>query len=106
MQKHADIVPHILAAHSISGCDTVSSLYGIGKPTVINALQRGNIELPSIGNLSSPFADVIREGLALFLRYYGHTKLSTMTEARIRTLMKRVGADTAPLLESPLPIGK
>ena len=51
VKKHAEIAPHILAAHAISECDTVSALYGIGKPTVINALHKGNISLPSNGDL-------------------------------------------------------
>ena len=101
VEKHADIAPHILAAHALSGCDTVSALYGIGKPTVINALRKGNISLPSIGELSLPVGEVIKEGIALFLQCYGHANIPTMTDARIRTWKKRVAANnTAPRLES------
>ena len=35
-KKHQTIVPHLLAAHAISGCDTTALMYGIGKATAIN----------------------------------------------------------------------
>ena len=38
VKKHIDIVPYILAAHGISGCDTVAKYHGIGKKTVIKKL--------------------------------------------------------------------
>lgn len=30
-KKHANIVPHLLAANALSGCDTVAYMFGIGK---------------------------------------------------------------------------
>ena len=30
-KKHAEIVPSLIGAHALSGCDSVSKLYGIGK---------------------------------------------------------------------------
>ena len=33
--EHTDYVCQILAAHTLSGCDTVSYLWGIGKGTVL-----------------------------------------------------------------------
>ena len=32
-RKHAAIVPHLLAAHALSGCDTVAKLSDEGKAT-------------------------------------------------------------------------
>ena len=32
---HSDIAPDVLAIHGLSGADTVSSLYGIGKATAL-----------------------------------------------------------------------
>lgn len=34
-EKNVDIVPYLLSAHALSGCDTVASLYGIGKSKVL-----------------------------------------------------------------------
>ena len=81
VQRHADIIPNLLAAHAISGCDTVASVFGIGKPTVITALRKNNISLSSIGNLGSPIDDVLKEGTIFFLHCYGQSKVNTMTDA-------------------------
>ena len=40
-RKHAKIVPQLLAAHALSGCDTAAYMYGIGKGTVVKVLQKG-----------------------------------------------------------------
>ena len=29
--KHQAVIPHLLAAHALSGCDSVAYMYGIGK---------------------------------------------------------------------------
>ena len=101
VKKHSDIVPNILAAHAISGCDTVASIFGIGKPTVLKALRSSNISLASIGDLDSQIENVIDEGTSLFLRCYGQQKLTTMTEARKRNWKNRVAVkNTAPNLQS------
>lgn len=39
-KQHVDIVPDILAARALSGCDTVTHLWGIGKSTVIKFLNK------------------------------------------------------------------
>ena len=51
-KKHAAIVPSLIGAHAISGCDGVSKLFGIGKRTVLKYSQQ-NIQLTSLGNISS-----------------------------------------------------
>lgn len=39
--KHKLIVLYFLAAHALTGCDTVGCLYGIGKVTVVKDLSKG-----------------------------------------------------------------
>ena len=46
--SHIKIMPNILAAHGPSGCDIVSSYFGIGKKTVINMLSKKNIDLHTV----------------------------------------------------------
>ena len=41
-EKHVAIVPNILAAHALSGCDTVGIYFAIGKATVIKVLNTKN----------------------------------------------------------------
>jgi len=38
VQQHDAVIPNLLGAHVLSGCDTVSSLAGIGKATVFKKL--------------------------------------------------------------------
>ena len=39
--KHKNVISNIVSAHALSGCDTVSGLYGIGKSTVFKVLKAG-----------------------------------------------------------------
>jgi len=39
--EHADIAKRLLAAHALSGCDTVAAYHGIGKSKVIKTLKSG-----------------------------------------------------------------
>ena len=51
--KHISVMPNNLAAHALSGCDTVGSYFGTGKPTVIKALKNNTMSLALIGELNS-----------------------------------------------------
>ena len=42
VEKNLSIIPGLLAAHALSGCDTVAGYYGIGKGTVLKVLRAGN----------------------------------------------------------------
>ncbi len=43
------IVPGLLAAHAISGCDSVASYYGIGKGKALKVLKKGKYKLSLLG---------------------------------------------------------
>lgn len=66
---------NILAVHAASGCDTVSSLYGVGKTKLCKQLQKTPA---SVGNLLEQFYspsiskdDVLNAGIKLILAVYG-----------------------------------
>ena len=40
---HEVVKKHILFAHAVTGCDTVSALYGVGKLKTLTALQNDRI---------------------------------------------------------------
>lgn len=42
VQENLSIIPGLLAAHALTGCDTVASHYGIGKGIVLKVLRAGN----------------------------------------------------------------
>ena len=52
--KYISIMPNILTAHALSGCNTVGSYLGVGKPAVVKALKNITMSLASIGELNSP----------------------------------------------------
>ena len=40
---NSDILPCLLEAYLLSGCDTVCACYGIGKGTVVSTLRNGKL---------------------------------------------------------------
>ena len=36
--EHRNIIPDLLAAHALSGCDTTACYFGIGKGTIVKTL--------------------------------------------------------------------
>ena len=63
-EKHPDIFDNILAAHVLSGCDTVSSLWGVGKGAIIKVLRTGK-KLETLGQREAQLDDVIAELVSL-----------------------------------------
>ena len=37
--EHRNIIPDLLAAHALIGCDTTACLFGIGKSTIVKTLK-------------------------------------------------------------------
>ena len=59
VRKHPEIMPFIIQAHAVSGCDSVCHLQGIGKATVVKVMKKKC--LIHLGNLDSTMEDVITE---------------------------------------------
>ena len=66
------IIRNLLAIHASSGCDTVSSLFGMGKLKVIKMCEKSNNSslLDIFGNSSASKEDIIREGLKFVKTLY------------------------------------
>ena len=100
-QKCADFVSEILAAHVVSGCDTVSYLWGIGKGTVVKCLM-GGYQLKNLGHLSY-FSDVISEATSFLAACYGSKERDNMTAVRFDIWSQKMGdkkLTAAPQLKS------
>ena len=69
-KKHQTIVPHLLAAHAISGCDTTALMYGIGKATTIKILGKG-YSLSKVGACDAHMDDVIEQATKFIAACYG-----------------------------------
>ena len=101
-QSHSKIMPNILVAHGISGCDTVGSYFGIGKKTVIKVLETKDVTLSSIGNLDEPLENCVKEGTQFLLHCYGQKKVTTLNDARKKMWKYAISKNksVAPKLES------
>ena len=57
---HTEVVNHLPAAHALTGCDTVSYIYGIGKVTALKVLTSG-MTLNVLGQHDADMDDVVSE---------------------------------------------
>ena len=67
--KHQTIAPYLLSAHALSGCDTVASDCGIGKPVV--KVFEAEYYFNHLGTTSANIEDVFCESTTFIVAYYG-----------------------------------
>ena len=60
-KEHASILPNLLAAHGLSGCDTVALCYGIRKMKILKTLTQGNHSLSCVGDSNANWPDVVKQ---------------------------------------------
>ena len=103
-KEHANILPNLLAAHGLSGCDTVASCYGMGKMKILKTLKQGNHSLSCLGDSNANWPDV-KQATSFMLACYGVSTLDSMAQARANLWKTRVGrgSSTMPKLCSLLP---
>ena len=92
VEKHKDVMPSLLAAHGITGCDTVGTYSGIGKGLAMKALRSGH-SLPLLEEKT--LDDVMPEIKSFILACYNQKQYNSMTEARHKTWTSRVSRSTA-----------
>ena len=68
--KHQEIIPHVLAANALSGCDTLNHMWGIEKGSIIKHLLKGSI-LINVGNIASHLDDITAESTNFVAACYG-----------------------------------
>ena len=71
-------MPNILADHGLSVCDTVCSYFDIWKKTVINVLNKNNIDLSSVGFLNELLESYFKQRIDFILYCYGQNKVETL----------------------------
>ena len=59
-KEHANILPNLLEAHGLSGCDTVALCYGTGKMKILKTLKQGNHSLSCLGDSNANWPDVVQ----------------------------------------------
>lgn len=90
LAKHQEIAKNILPVHAISGCDTATCYFGIGKGSVIKALKVG-YELSAIGNVDAPLQQVIDQATVFFSACYGIEDSKEMSHTRLVAWGKKNG---------------
>ena len=88
--SHRAVIPHLLAAHALTGCDTTAQYWGIGNAKTVKLLESG-YKLPNLGNTLASLSDFIKESTMFIAALYGQKYPQTMTEARCRTWKEKTG---------------
>ena len=57
VESHKGIIPELLGAHALTGCDTVAQCFGIGKATAMKILKSGHF-LQSLGEVHIGMEDI------------------------------------------------
>ena len=69
VNQHRDI-PNLLAAHGLTGCDTVAPCFGIGKSVPLNVLRSGVHSLSSIDDTNCTLSDIMSQATPYILACY------------------------------------
>ena len=80
-QQHSHIAGHLLAAHALTGCDTVAFMWGIGKAKAVKVLLP-RCNLLKMGNTDMPMDEVLLEATQLVARCYGWASSESMSATR------------------------
>jgi 5'-3' exonuclease len=80
-KEYAAYVSQLLAAHALSGCDTVSCLWGIGKGTILRMLKAGH-QINTLGVLEEEFPGVVKEATQFYAACYGVKDAHDMSTIR------------------------
>ena len=84
---------HILFANAVTGCDTVSALYGVGKQKALAVLQNDRIDWDVLDVFQQPNSnkdDIAQAGETFILKLYGATQSTTLDRYRYVRYMKQV----------------
>lgn len=96
VQEHQDIIPCLLGAHALSGCDTVPTYFGIGKGTVVKNLKAAPDSLTLLGCPGTPLLDVVDQATRFIGGCYS-SKVgaeTTMSDMRYKIWASKFGNTT------------
>ena len=89
VRKHQKIMPNLLAAHALTGCDTVSSFSGIGKASTLKTLPKFTGQL-KLGNLTASTEEVTDSCLEFVCLLYGEETTISLNTVRANCFKKRI----------------
>ena len=100
--KHRNITDYLPGVHALSGCDTTSYHYGIGKATALKSLSSGT-SLKLLGMEDVNMDEVVAEAASFISKCYGSKYDGDMSEMRFAvwsTKMSNKKISSAPKLKS------
>lgn len=86
--KHKNIVRQLLAAHTLSECDTVAQLCGIRKSKMMKALQ-GNHNPSELENIDVALANFIQECAEFIAACYRQIEATSMNDLQYKMWKKK-----------------
>ena len=92
---HRDIIPDRLAAHGLTGCDTVATYFGILNAAALKVLTSGVHALTYVGNTSRILSEITAQATPFILACYAQTKCTSLTGARQIMWANKVGQRVA-----------
>ena len=72
VNKNLTLIPSLISAHAISGCDSVPMMFGVGKAKALEAIK--SLPLKCIGSQNAPIDTVLTEGRIFVSKCYGMTE--------------------------------
>ena len=81
MRKHANFIKHVLPLHVLTGCDTASSIFGIGKIKAVNIHQKVVVP-PPLGDAQIDMASLDSRATTFITACYGSKCNGTMPDIR------------------------
>ena len=87
---HRDIIPDLLAAHGLTGCDTVATYFGIGKAGSLIVLTSGVHALTFVSDTSRILSEVTAQATPFILACYGQSKCTSLTGERQKMWANKV----------------
>jgi len=96
-EAHNDIADDLPANHGLSGADTVASLHGIGKATVIKVSKTGRFSLSKVGDVTVDMKSVESQATNFICTAYGKITQSctSMTKYRVKMWHSKTGKNGA-----------
>ena len=89
VSEHEDIIPSMLGAHAMTGCDTVARCNTIGKKTAFNIMKPGCL-LDLLGDLNEDIESVVSQATTFISRCYKKDCTETdMSNTRIKMWQQR-----------------
>ena len=102
VDKNRTIMDNLLAAHGLTGCDTVAMYHGIGKGVTLKVLRTSNLSLSKIGDITVSIEEAVVQATHFILSCYGRPECTSLTDARQKIWSRKVSQSTsaAPKLQS------